>query len=54
MIILMRHHIEMKISMLTRRLANTGDKIASMAVRKTQVNKSTPKSRLSPCAMPKI
>jgi hypothetical protein len=39
---------------LTRRVEKRGYKTALAAVKNTQVNKSHPNSRLSPCAIPRI
>ena len=44
----------MQASGLTVRVAKTGNKMASAAAKKTQVDKSIPKRRLRPCAMPRI
>lgn len=38
----------------TEKEEKTGKSIASVAVRKTQVNRSTPEIRLRPCAVPII
>jgi hypothetical protein len=44
----------MRATGLTRRVAKTGNKTASTAAKKTQVDKSIRKRRLRPCAMPRI
>ena len=44
----------MQLITLTKRIAKGGNKTALTAVKKTQVNKSHPKRRLSPCARPRI
>ena len=44
----------MQVTRLTKRAEKTGNKTASTAAKKTQVDKSIPRRRLRPCAMPRI